>query len=78
MTADVIEALVARLAASPTYAEDMARRDIASHTPRAETMRRVLEVVDERFGGPAAWLEAHGFDAEHQRRLRARLRDPAA
>jgi protein-tyrosine phosphatase len=78
MTADVIEDLVAKLAASPTYAEDMSRRDVASHTPRAETMRRLLELVDERFGGPAAWLAAHGFDGDDQRRLRARLRDPAA
>jgi protein-tyrosine phosphatase len=77
MTADVIDALVAKLAASPTYAEDMARRDVASHTPRADTMRRVLEVVDERFGGPSAWLEQHGFGAEDRRRLAARLRDPA-
>ena len=78
MTADVIDALVAKLAASPTYAEDMSRRDVASHTPRAETMRRVLELLDERFGGPAAWLDGHGFDAGDQQRLRARLRDPAA
>jgi len=77
MTADVIHALVAKLAASPTYAEDMDRRDIASHTPRAETMRRVLELLDERFGGATAWLAGHGFDASDQQRLRARLRDPA-
>ena len=75
MTADVIDALVAKLAASPTYAEDMEKRDIASHTPRAETMDRVLTLLDERFGGPVGWLEAHGFDAEEQAALRARLRD---
>jgi hypothetical protein len=75
MTADVIEALVAKLAVSPTYAEDMARRDIASHTPRAETMRRVLELVDQRFDGPLGWLSQHGFRAGDQDRLRARLRD---
>ncbi len=78
MTADVIDALVAKLAASPTYAEDMSRRDVASHTPRAETMRRVLDLIDGRFGGPAAWLAEHGFGAADQQRLRARLRDPAA
>ena len=75
LTADVIEALVARLAASPTYAEDMGSRDIASHTPRAATMARVLELVDQRHGGALAWLEAHGFGPADQRRLRARLRD---
>jgi protein-tyrosine phosphatase len=75
MTADVIDALVAKLAASPTYAEDMERRDVASHTPRAETMDRVLTLLDERFEGPVGWLEAHGFDADERAVLRARLRD---
>jgi protein-tyrosine phosphatase len=75
MTADVIEALVAKLAASSTYAEDMEQRDIASHTPRAETMDRLLTVLDERFGGPIGWLEAHGFGAAERAALTARLRD---
>ena len=74
MTADVIEALVARLAASPTYAEDMEQRDVASHTPRAETMDRLLTVLDERFGGAVGWLEAHGFGAAERAALKARLR----
>jgi protein tyrosine/serine phosphatase len=75
LTADVIEAVVARLASSSTYAEDMESRDVASHTPRAETMDRVLTLLDERWGGAVAWLEAHGFRPEEQRALRARLRD---
>jgi protein-tyrosine phosphatase len=74
-TAEVIDALVAKLAASPTYAEDMTSRDVASHTPRAESMRRVLELLDERWGGPIGWLETHGFGAAEQAALRARLRD---
>ena len=41
--------LVAKLAASPTYAGDMQSRDVASHTPRAETMDRVLTLLDERI-----------------------------
>jgi protein-tyrosine phosphatase len=75
MTADVIEALVAKLAASPTYAGDMETRDVASHTPRAETMDRVLTLLDERHGGAVGWLEAHGFGADERAALRARLRD---
>jgi protein tyrosine/serine phosphatase len=74
-TAEVIEALVAKLAASPTYAEDMTSRDVASHTPRAASMRRVLELLEERWGGPIGWLDAHGFGAAEQAALRARLRD---
>jgi len=74
-TAEVIDALVAKLAASPTYTEDMTNRDVASHTPRAESMRRVLALLDERWGGPVGWLEEHGFGPEEQAALRARLRD---
>ena len=75
LTAEVIDGVVARLAASPTYAEDMERRDVASHTPRAETMERVLSLLDERHGGPLGWLAAHGFSGEDRAALRARLRD---
>jgi protein tyrosine/serine phosphatase len=75
MTADVMDALFAKLAASPTYAEDMEQRGVANHTPRAETMDRVLTLLDERHGGAAGWLESHGFGAEEQTALRARLRD---
>ena len=75
-TADVIDALVAKLATSPTYAEDMTRRDVADHTPRAETMQRVLALLDDRWGGPTGWLDAHGFGADEQAALRARLRTP--
>jgi protein-tyrosine phosphatase len=75
MTAEVIDALVAKLAASPTYAQDMDQRDVPGHTPRAETMDRVLALLDERFGGATGWLEAHGLGAEEQAALRARLRD---
>jgi hypothetical protein len=75
MTADVIDALVAKLAASPTYAEDMDQEDVARHTPRADTMDRLLTLLDERFGGAEGWLTAHGFGPDEQARLRARLRD---
>jgi protein-tyrosine phosphatase len=75
MTAEVIDAIVARLAARPTYAEDMTTRDVDSHTPRAATMARVLERLDERSGGPVRWLEEHGFGPADQQRLRDRLRE---
>ncbi|MCZ2827702.1 tyrosine-protein phosphatase [Modestobacter sp. VKM Ac-2986] len=73
LTAEVIDGVVARLAATDTYAEDMAR-PVEQHTPRAETMRRVLELVDQRWGGPLGWLEQHGFGPDDQAALRARLR----
>jgi protein-tyrosine phosphatase len=75
LSGDVIDAIVARLAATTTYGGDMERRDTSAHAPRRETMDRVLEILDERFGGPIGWLEAHGFGADEQAALRARLRD---
>jgi protein-tyrosine phosphatase len=75
LTAEVIDALVAKLAASPTYAEDMERRDVTSHTPRADTMARLLDLLEERHGGPIGWLDTHGFGPEDRARLRSRLVD---
>ncbi len=73
LTAERIQGVVDKLAARSTYAEDMARRDVASHTPQADTMRRVLDLLDERDGGPLGWLGAHGFGPEEQAVLRAKL-----
>ena len=68
-----LDALLARLRASPTYADDLEGRPVASHLPRAETMRRVLELVEERHDGVAGWLAAHGFAAADADALRRRL-----
>ena len=76
LTAERIQGVVDKLSARSTYAQDMARRDVASHTPRAETMRRVLDLLDERDGGPLGWLTAHGFGPEEQAALRDRLTRP--
>lgn len=74
-TGERLEPLLARLRASPTYAADLEGRPTASHLPRAATMTRVLELVDERHGGVAGWLAAHGFDAADAGALRQRLVD---
>jgi protein-tyrosine phosphatase len=75
LTAEIIDALVAKLALSPTYGQDMDRSNLARHTPRAETMERVLAVLGERHGGPVGWLTAQGFGPDEQAALRSRLRD---
>jgi protein-tyrosine phosphatase len=72
-TGDRLEPLVARLVASPTYGADLRGRTLDSHRPRAETMERFLDLVDERHGGAAGWLAGHGFDDRDAEALRARL-----
>ena len=74
LSGDVIDAIIARLRATPTYGGDTAQRNTADHAPRPETMDRVLELLDERYGGPIGWLETQGFGADEQAALRARLR----
>jgi protein tyrosine/serine phosphatase len=72
LTAERIEAIHARLASSPTYAEDMKRRPIDDMRPHALSMRHFLDRMDER-GGVAEWLTANGFSPDEQAALRQRL-----
>jgi hypothetical protein len=73
LTAERIEAIVARLAASPTYAADVVGHDPDRHAPRPESMRRILELLDERHGGAAGWGADHGMERDELAALRARL-----
>jgi hypothetical protein len=72
-TAERIDAIVARLAASPTYAGEVDRADAQRHAPVPGTMERLLALVDERHGGAEGWLLAHGLAEDDLARLRARL-----
>jgi protein tyrosine/serine phosphatase len=73
LTGERIEAIRDRLAASPTYAEDMKSRPLDDMRPHALSMRHFLDRMDER-GGVAAWLTAQGFGPDEQAALRGRLR----
>jgi hypothetical protein len=72
-TRERIDAVMARLAASATYAAELEGHDPQQHAPVPGTIERLLELVDERFGGSAAWLSAHGLDEPDLERLRRRL-----
>jgi protein-tyrosine phosphatase len=72
-TAERIEAILERLVSSPTYRAELEGHDPRRHAPVPGTMERVLELVDEQFGGSEAWLSAHGLDRADIDRLRRRL-----
>jgi protein tyrosine/serine phosphatase len=74
-SAERIEAVIARLTGSRTYAEDTGNRPLSAHTPRPETMKAFLEQLEVRYGGLPKWLADHGFDAGDLARLRASLRE---
>ena len=70
VTADRITEIMRRLRASPTYASALEGVTDESRKPQAMFLERVLEVLDERHGGPLGWLASQGFDPSD---LRARL-----
>jgi len=76
-TAERIEAIIARLAASKTYASEVEVHSVEEFRPRPQTMARFLELLDARHGGAAAWLREHGLAEAELAALRARLRRTA-
>ncbi|WP_344975631.1 tyrosine-protein phosphatase [Streptosporangium fragile] len=74
-TGDRLEGILARLRASDTYRDDLDSRPADDHRPRPEYIRQFLHVLDDRFGGPLAWLASHGWTEADSRALRSRLRD---
>ncbi|ASR39144.1 protein tyrosine phosphatase [Prauserella marina] len=72
-----IEAIIKRLSASRTYAEDVARIPIDGHRPLPETMAQFLDQIDLRYDGVHCWLDRNGFTASEVATLRGRLRGQA-
>jgi protein-tyrosine phosphatase len=72
-TLERIDAIMARLLRSPTYREELEGHAPHAHAPVRESMERLLELVDERFGGPGAWLTANGLADPDLERVRRRL-----
>jgi protein-tyrosine phosphatase len=72
-TAERIDAIMARLMRSPTYRSELEGHDPRAHAPVEGAMERVLGLVDECFGGSAAWLSANGLSDAELERLRQRV-----
>ena len=72
-TDERIHAIFERLLSSPTYREELKDTYPTTHAPQAATMDRFFALVDERYGGSAEWLTAHGLEDADLERLRRRL-----
>lgn len=71
-SAEVIDAIIARLVASGRYSE-LDPDDTDRHAPKARTLEVFLDEVDRQHGGPAGWLAEHGFGRDEVAGLRDRL-----
>jgi protein-tyrosine phosphatase len=72
-TAQRIEAIIARLVSSPTYRPALEGHDPRTHLPVPGMIERMLELLDETFGGSAAWLSANGQSDTELERLCRRI-----
>ena len=76
-TAGRIEQIIERLRSSDTYRAELEGHDPQDHAPVPGTIERVLEIVDEHYGGAVRWLLDNGLGEADLERLRGRLA-PAA
>jgi hypothetical protein len=72
-TRERIDAIIARLVRSSTYRAELEGQDPQRHAPVPGTIERLLELIDERFGGSVRWLSAHGLGERDIVALRHRL-----
>jgi protein tyrosine/serine phosphatase len=72
-TDERMEAIVAKLRANPAYGERIASIPAEVFSARPETMRRFLDLVEERYGGPRAWASSVGIDDSTIDALASRL-----
>jgi protein tyrosine/serine phosphatase len=68
-----IDAILARLRASATYARDVDKLPADAHKPRAETMAAFLDELDRKYAGVLGWLAGHDYGPAEVKRLEARL-----
>ena len=73
-TGERLEAVLGRLRANPTYAQDLDSRPADSHMPHPATMEKFFAILDERHGGPLGWLSRHGWTDDDSTALRTALR----
>lgn len=68
-------AIVARLLATRTYADNLRGRPLSSHLSYPETMRAFLDYVNREYGSMQVLLERMGWTEADTKQLRAKLRD---
>jgi len=74
LSAERVEAILERLVARRTYATDLVKDEpIDKHKPKPATMERLLDALDEQYGGVPAWLRSHGWSEQDAAALRRKL-----
>ncbi|MBB2985085.1 tyrosine-protein phosphatase [Terracoccus luteus] len=77
-SAERVPRILDRLRQRPAYAANLRDKSVAQQSPTTDTMRLLLDALENRLGGVHAWLAGHGFDADDVERLRRKLLAPDA
>ena len=72
-SAERVEAVLRRLQAAPTYADELREATVDDVRPEAGSMERLLDHVDAAYGGVHGFALSVGVDEEAIARLGARL-----
>jgi protein tyrosine/serine phosphatase len=72
-SAERVAAIMDRLRAKPAYADNLKDKTVAQQSPTTDTMRVLLEALDERYGGALGWLRTQGWSTDDTERLRRKL-----
>lgn len=70
-----MQAIVDRLLATVTYADNLRDRPMSTHMTYPETMEKFLEYVRSEYGSVEGLLERLGWTEADTKQLRAKLRD---
>jgi len=73
-SSDRVEGVVNRLMTSRTYVDNLRDRPLSSHLSRPDSMRALLDHVEQSYGGVAELLSRIGWTDEDSDRIRAKLR----
>ncbi len=76
LTSERLDKIMARLLNVPPYNRSLAGQTAADQRPMATSMERLLDVVDQEYGGAERWLRLQGWTDGEVTRLRSKLRDP--
>ncbi|HET7802556.1 MAG TPA: tyrosine-protein phosphatase [Humibacillus xanthopallidus] len=72
-SAERVPAIMARLRSRTAYAANLQDKTVAQQSPTTDTMRLLLQTLDERHGGAIGWLGTQGWTRADTDRLRRKL-----
>jgi protein tyrosine/serine phosphatase len=72
-SAERVPQILERLRAKPAYADNLQHKTVAQQSPKADTMRLLLDALEARYGGVHGWLAEQGWAAADTERMRSKL-----